>query len=110
MGSYAYRVRACNAGGCSGYSGNATVSVVVPPAVPTGLGGNKEPFTSTKYYYDVWWDAASGAVYYEVQAGSTVYNAGNWTSLSIQGGTSMWFKVRACNSAGCSAWSSTIYL
>ena len=31
-GSWEYRVRACNAAGCSGYSGIATVAIALPPA------------------------------------------------------------------------------
>ena len=113
-GTYGYRVRACNAAGCSNYSGTASVSVLYAPSsapaltVPAnGYGGN----------YTVSWSAASGATRYELEEN---VNAGTWANIvngnttsatrnSLPAGT-YGYRVRACNVAGCSNYSSTAFV
>ncbi len=111
-GSYAYRVAACNQGGCSGYSAVATVSVVIAPAVPTGLTArfvvvSPSPPWQARYFLS--WNPVAGATSYEVSG--RVNYSGTATSVQLnytgspQGAS---FVVRACRSGACSAWSAPV--
>lgn len=112
-GTYSYRARACNSAGCGPYS--ATVSVVVslsgPPIAPTmtappgySYGGN----------YNAAWGSVVGATSYRLEESGNgqgwleIYN-GTGTSRSFSKTVSATFsyRVRACNTAGCSAYSPT---
>jgi YD repeat-containing protein len=111
-GSYAYRVEACNAGGCSGYRTSGTVTVTLPaaPAAPTGV-----QITSRGSYkvvtYTATWNAVTGATSYQAErtdTGAQVYS-GTATSFTIGSGSPddgppYYFQVRACNANGCSGW------
>ncbi|WP_258394043.1 hypothetical protein [Stenotrophomonas maltophilia] len=112
-GSYSYRVLACNPGGCGGYSGVATVIVIVPPATPSGVTARyivvnfSQPW-QVRYFVN--WNPVPGATTYEVQSNRGNYS-GPLTSIQINyvgtppGGT---FSVRACKSGVCSAWSPSV--
>ena len=110
-GTYGYRVKACNSVGCSAYSAVQTVEVIAPPiSAPTltvpanGYGGS----------YTVSWSTVSGAARYELEEN---LNAGTWTNIVNSSATSVTrnslpagtygYRVRACNVAGCSNFSST---
>lgn len=109
--TYGYRVQACNAGGCSGWSNIANVVVSLVPGVPNFRG----PYLSTKGkidYWTVYWDAVPTATRYEivqVQNGKTVYS-GSDLSYALEYGATPYFeliytyRMRACNALGCSAW------
>lgn len=111
-GSYNYRVAPCTPVACGGYSAVAAVSVTESiPAAPT--------LTSPAAYnyggdYTVAWDSVSGANSYRLEesrnggAWSEVYN-GAGTAVSMSKGLSATFsyRVRACNSVGCSSYSAT---
>lgn len=110
-GSYAYRALACNFGGCSAsYSGVVTVVVALPPATPAIQLANW--LTTRTAPYQVWcevgWSAVANVTEYQVQSGggATVYT-GPKTYVSANGNAycKADYKVRACNSGGCSAWS-----
>lgn len=111
-GSYAFRVQACNAGGCSAYTTSSAVAVTVPPATAPSL---SVPTSNGTGSYTVSWGGVSGgASFYlreQVNGGgwSTVYG-GSGTSLALSGkasGSSYGYDVQACNSAGCGPWSAT---
>ncbi|XWO47322.1 wall-associated protein [[Pseudomonas] boreopolis] len=114
-GSYAYRVRACNFAGCGPYSGVVTVVVSPPPATPSFYVANW--LTTVTAPYQVWcevgWHAVADATEYQVQswAGRALYT-GPKTYVAANGNAycSYDYKVRACNTGGCSAWSSPAYL
>ena len=114
---YRYRINACNVdvnkGGykCSGwgYSGYISVSSVPStPAVPTG------PTSDTDGAYSIAWTKPSGTVsYYSLQERA---NSGNWTtvtsstsatsrSFSSKASATYDYRVRACNTSGCSSYS-----
>ncbi|MCD9125995.1 wall-associated protein [Luteimonas fraxinea] len=108
--SYSYRVQACNAGGCGGWSAIAAVEIVaVVPSSPTITLPNR----SANGVYAIAWTEAAGAVSYQLeeQAGSAL-----WTSMyqgplrqqsvSNKASGTYRYRVRACNGAGCGAWSS----
>ncbi|HGM7333939.1 TPA: wall-associated protein [Stenotrophomonas maltophilia] len=111
-GTYAYRVAACNQGGCSGYSGSVAVAVNVPPVTPTGLTARfvvTNAFPPWQVRYFVSWNAVAGAAWYEVTGRGTY--TGSATSVQIDytgvpaGAT---FQVRACKPIGCSAWTPAV--
>ena len=115
-GVWDYRVRACNAAGCSGWSGTLTVTVPLP--APAGLAGPTGTVTDP---YTVSWDAVTGATRYELgewldgggvpaESDWTVYDTGTTTSKAFTGQQSgSWdYRVRTCNTAGCGDWSGTL--
>ncbi|MDQ1118062.1 YD repeat-containing protein [Pseudoxanthomonas sp. SORGH_AS 997] len=105
-GSYGYRLRACNAAGCSGYSGTASVTVTL---APTDAPGMSVPAASTTGSYAISWSAVAGASSYQVQEnGGLIYNgSGTSTSIGGKGNGSYQYNARACNAGGCGPWSST---
>lgn len=109
---YWYRVKACNAAGCSAFS--APDSGYTFPSAP-------DPATNVSAsdgtYSDrvrVTWTAAAGAANYEVHRaeseGGTYERRATVTGTSyddtaVTVGTTYWYRVKACNTAGCSAFS-----
>ena len=113
--TYYYWAQACNSGGCSSYSSYDTgYRAVTPPAAPTGVSASDGSYTTK---VEVSWSAASGATYYKVfrntsntHAGETTLTPSHPTSpyddTSAAPGTTYWYWVQACNTAGCSTYSS----
>lgn len=109
--TYTYRVKACNAAGCSGYSNNVAVVSNPPPGTPAITKSVKVQWKvnrATKIRCEVEWTAMQGASSYEFQAygGVTQYN-GPLTSIKADGAAycAASHIIRACNANGCSAWS-----
>ena len=111
-GTYYYRVRACNAGGCSGYrTGGNVLSVTLPPGTPASI---SVPSSSTTGSYTISWGSASGTVtaynLYEATnssfSGQTLVHSGTATSkaLSGRGNGTYYYRVRACNGPACSGY------
>ncbi|MBG22048.1 MAG: hypothetical protein CMF22_01130, partial [Idiomarinaceae bacterium] len=114
-GSWSYRVRACNASGCSPYASSSTVTVAHPtPAAPSQVTAPVETSLAT---YAISWDASTSSYVDRYQFASR-HESGNWSAWSNATGTSgnatvdqsgNWtHKVVACNvlpdgSAKCSA-------
>ncbi len=108
-GSYAYRVTACNEGGCSGYSQNASVSVLLPPAAAPLLSA---PGTNSTGAYNVSWTAVGLATSYRLEEST---NGGAWVLVHDEGATTRAlggkasaaysYRVQACNTSGCGGWS-----
>ncbi|WP_242103082.1 chitinase N-terminal domain-containing protein [Lysobacter sp. M2-1] len=108
-GSWSYQVRACNSAGCSGWSAIKTTEVAIPPSgVPTLTA----PATNTSGSYTVGWTAVSLATRYELDERK---NGGSWVNI-VDAGIVSWaasakgtgtydYRVRACNGAGCAAYS-----
>ena len=113
-GSYSYRARGCNAESvCGSWSSTKTVTVVAPPAAPTGLLG---PATSYTGAYTMSWNASSTATTYRLDeqiGASTTWNqvhSGSGLSKVVSGKSAGVYKyrVRACNTESvCGSWSST---
>ncbi|WP_448101437.1 hypothetical protein [Luteibacter jiangsuensis] len=111
-GIYYYRIRACNASGCSPYMTSPGVRVTIPPSIaPTLSGGG----TSINGAYTVSWSGSPGATdYYLVEN----INGTNWTqaqfsgsqswSTSGRGNGTYYYLVQACNAGGCTGWSNQI--
>ncbi|GAB1255821.1 hypothetical protein NBRC116494_03230 [Aurantivibrio plasticivorans] len=113
-GSYDYRVRACNAAGCGSYTAVKSVQVVLPPGVP---GTPTVPYPVNSSTFTVSWAAASGtSISYQLQRAiwvdvgspswSTIQNSASTSKQESQLTNNEWYtyRVRACNSSGCSAW------
>jgi hypothetical protein len=110
-GTYGYRARACNAGGCGPWSSTKSSAVTLIPATP----GTPSLSVSGPYYKPVVngsWTAVAGATSYQVeethpQEGVSTSDNGSSTSFSalIYASGTVKFRVKACNSAGCSAYS-----
>jgi YD repeat-containing protein len=108
-GSYAYRVRGCNASGCGAYQTSSAVAVTIPPAAPALT----VPSNASSGSYTVSWGASSEASSYTLQE---QVNGGGWTTIQSSSATSKaisgksngtyGYHVRACNGSLCGAWSS----
>ncbi|HEY3057662.1 MAG TPA: S8 family serine peptidase [Chloroflexota bacterium] len=132
--SYWAQVRACNADGCSAYSGwilVTTLTIVPIPAAPTDLHMcgtvGIPPFGELCLAgppYMLWRDNATDETSYELQwtmatIGQNPYT-GPWSTVNLPAnahtyapstptsGALYYFRVRACNIGGCSAWSNTL--
>jgi hypothetical protein len=106
-GSYRYRVRACNACGCSDpCTGDHDCVVTLPPPVPCPI---DYPTSDCDRIYTVSWTASSGATCYQLERSKdgNYYNnvyTGPLTSYNESGlgNGSYCYRVKACNDSGCS--------
>jgi YD repeat-containing protein len=111
-GTYEYRVRACNALSCSGWTSTKSIQVLNTPSVPGPISG---PSSNTTGSYSLDWTASTGSVSsYQLQqqkdGGSfSTIQSSLALSISISGVSdgSYGYRVRACNSLSCSGWTST---
>ncbi|MCR4392686.1 MAG: hypothetical protein NUV94_08035, partial [Candidatus Acetothermia bacterium] len=109
---YWYKVRACSDAGCSAFSAaDSGYAQATIPAVPTGVAASDGTYSDR---VRVAWNAAAGTATYEVHRstaeGGTYTKIGETASLTyddtgVTVGTTYWYKVKACNAAGCSAFS-----
>jgi hypothetical protein len=118
VGTYRYRVRACNAAGCSAWATTANVTLPPVPAAPGSLAAAALSATSIRLS---WTDGP-------VETSYQVYGArrnldGTWPAYASVGtlpaNTLLYdnagllsarayrYQVRACNVSGCSAWSTS---
>ncbi len=113
---YFYRVRATNAGGDSSYSpeASATTLAAVPPT-PTGLTAS----TASTTQINLSWTDVSGETGYKVerktgsggtyaQIGTTAANVTTYNDTGLTAGTIYYYRVRATNASGDSAYSSEV--
>ncbi|NQZ09747.1 MAG: hypothetical protein HRT35_21560, partial [Algicola sp.] len=104
-GTYYYKVRACNSSGCSSYSGKKRIVVNIPvkPDVPNIY----VPSTDSDGSYTVSWSRVSGTTRYEMQGelSGVLYSGGGLSKSRYKSDGTYYYKVKACNSAGCSAFS-----
>jgi hypothetical protein len=110
---YTYRVRACNASGCSDFSNEATAETA--PAAPVDLrvvtllfnrvriAWTYEGTTATTFRVERATGSGSFSELATVEADATFYDDRN-----VQRGATYRYRVSACNSSGCSATSNTI--
>jgi hypothetical protein len=109
-GTYAYRVLACYAAGCSTYSNTASITVSLPPPTPRMVSTKRIQTASPpiRLMCNAQWTAVAGAAYYELlRDGSNIAYTGPDIRVSQYGGVycATTYQVRACNAGGCSAWS-----
>ncbi|MFH1016804.1 MAG: fibronectin type III domain-containing protein [Pseudomonadota bacterium] len=115
--TYCYRVRACNADGCSGYSNIfcTLIPIVAPLAAPSGLVAVP---TATQIVL-TWQDNSTGETRFEIErcqgAGCTNYapiaqvgsGVTTFTDTNVTSGNTYCYRVRACDANGCSGYSNT---
>ena len=113
--TFFYRVVACNAIDCSSQSpygsGTTSGSTIVIPAIPSApTVGSATPTSLT-----ISWSVVSGATYYVVYRSTSsggsfanIYStaATSYTEQQLVASTTYYYRVTACNSAGCSGQSS----
>ena len=114
--TYYYRVKACNDAGLSPYSNivSGQAKTVTPkPSAPVVKIGNSA--SSGKPMLT--WNAVSGATSYKVYRATSqngtysllgTVTATSYTNTGAKAGTTYWYKVKAVNSAGESAYSNTV--
>ncbi|WP_368564802.1 hypothetical protein [Pseudoxanthomonas sp. UTMC 1351] len=108
-GSYGYRVKACNAAGCGPLTAVQAIQVTLPPTAAPSLAA---PASSTTGSYTVSWGSVAAATSYQLEERPS---GGNWTLIHNAAGNSRAiggkaagtyeYRVRACNVAGCAAYS-----
>ncbi|MDH5824647.1 RHS repeat protein [Luteimonas sp. RD2P54] len=116
-GSWSYRVQGCNAAGCGSWSSVKAVAVTRPPAAPAITKSIKVQTyvgSMTKIQCEVAWTATATAQTYELRAyNGVVQYSGPLTNVRGAYNTATYCAnshvVRACNSAGCSSWSTPPY-
>jgi FtsP/CotA-like multicopper oxidase with cupredoxin domain len=113
--TFTYRVKAVNSAGSSTYSNTATVSLALP-AAPSNLTagvvrkGNNVKVTltwvdnaSNENGFTVQW-ASDAAFTNLISSASVAVNATTFTTPNLARGTAYYFRIRAFNDAGVSAW------
>ncbi|EIL88051.1 hypothetical protein UU7_17222, partial [Rhodanobacter spathiphylli B39] len=88
-GSYAYRVKACNVVGCSGYLTSTPVVVTLPPTAAPTLSA---PATNSTGTYTVSWTGVADAATYLLEE---QVDGGSWTTQQNTGAISETFTDKA---------------
>lgn len=108
-GSYSYRLRACNAAGCGGYSTASSIQLA-----PTGSPSAAAPASAPGGTYTVSWTSVTTATTYRLEesvgAGWVQVQDANVLSkafASKAAGTYA-YRVLGCNAAGCGGYSNTL--
>ncbi len=117
-GTYTYTMT-CRAPGFPDATDSTTIIVnaaaVTPPGAP-GAGGagdfiNATPGACNSGTINVDWNNESGATYYEIERdGGSALSTGSsssYTHSGLSANSSHSYRARACNTSGCSGWSST---
>jgi len=114
--SYAYRVKAVNAGGSSAWSNTSTISLAYLPTAPdratarsltTAILVGWRDRSDNEDGFQIW--RSTNATTGFVQVGTAARNAISYSDRNgIQNGTTYFYKVRAYNGVGVSGFSNTI--
>ncbi len=116
VGTYSVYIQACNLSGCSPWSTPKPLVVNPIATAPTisniYYGGSASPMETD--IINVSWDGNNSPTHYNVMVDSLIYNVSagtSWTgtpeAIGLTPGTHSLYS-QACNSGGCSAWSSPI--
>ncbi len=109
---YWYKIKACNPSGCSAFS--AADSGFTFPSAPDPVTNVSASDGTYNDRVRITWTASLGTATYEVyrsgSEGGTYALRGTATGTTyddtgVTVGTTYWYRVRACNTAGCSAFS-----
>ena len=102
LGTFTYRVRACNGTGCSGWVTSSQIEVATVPAQIASLSASiNGPAIALS------WAPVTGATRYEIQRNSgdlTTVTSTSYPDSTAIPNTAYIYQIRACSSAGCSAW------
>jgi predicted phage tail protein len=120
--TYTYRVKAVNAGGDSLYSNLATATIPGPPAAPSNLTGTAAKQGKNARVTLKWLDNANNESGFTVQMATNLNfttgvtntnvaaNTTTYTTGNISSGRTYYFRVRAYNGVGNSAWSNILII
>jgi serine protease len=115
---YRYQLRACNPVGCSPWITSATVVMPTMPTAPAGITGTTLSMSSLRVQ---WADSSSNETFFTLQrapvsGGGSVGtfalvatlapNQVQFTNNGMTVGTYR-YRIRACNAAGCSGWTTS---
>ena len=130
--TYYYMARACDSSECSQFSSHVGAITeaegeVDIPSTPQGLGGERVDISFRSDDASIWWNPVPGATYYQIyQAGidhivfnsqhldgtvfapKTSYYDGDPNHILFVGFATTYYRVSACNKAGCSALSESV--
>jgi hypothetical protein len=114
---YRYRIRACNAGGCSAWAAsNQVTTPIAPPAAPSHL--TATVLSATEILLG-WTDESDNESHFRLQRrmrnsdgtwgsysalASPPLDATTFTDSSVAAGARYQYRIRACNLGGCSAY------
>lgn len=110
--TYSFKVRAKNSAATSSFSNTDTITLLTAPTAPSGLTAT----ANGKYQIDLAWtdnsDNETRFVVWRMKEGEEVYtsvettaaNVEAWSDTSCEPGTLYYYKVRAGNAAGSSAY------
>jgi hypothetical protein len=118
VGTYRYRIRACNAAGCSAWITTGNVVIPPVPAAPMPLGSSALSATSIRL---TWTDGpveASYQVYRTLRnvdftwppyasVATLPANSALHDDTGLLSGRTYRYQLRACNASGCSAWATS---
>jgi len=111
VGTYAYRVAACNGAGCGPWSGSATVAVIGAPTIEPVINA---PGLVNVPQYSLSWSVPANSESFILEESA---NGGGWTVVHNGGANSFGadrakgsyaYRVRACNFVGCSPYSGIV--
>ena len=115
--AYSYRVRATNGAGSSGFSNVVTVTTPAAPAAPAAPTGLIATAVSRTQINLTWVDASGNETGFKVerstngttfsQIGAVGANVKSYSSTGLSKGKTYWYRVRATNASGDSAYSNT---
>ena len=117
-GTFRYRVRACNAAGCSAWSVGPTVTTPAAPTGPPAAPASILAHAISPTQVGIGWEDVANETGYTVQRrmqtggvwgaygtiGTTVADMTGIVDNDVTGGTTYQYRVRACNADGCSVW------
>ena len=114
--TYAFRIRACNAAGCSDYEGPVVVTTLAVQSAPAAPDGLVAAATSSSQVALEWTDNASNEDEFRVErrldtddvfelVGTTGPDVTAFSDDGLESGTTYVYRVQACNTAGCSEFS-----
>jgi subtilisin family serine protease len=118
--TYEYRLRSCNAAGCSAWLYSGALSIpTAPPAPPFGLAAAAASATSATV---TWTDGSTSETGFTLTRAlrntdgtwgayatiaSPAANATSFASTGLVAGRAYRYQLRACNPAGCSDWATS---
>jgi hypothetical protein len=117
--SYSYQVRAVNAVGSSGPSNATSATVPAIPAAPTNFRVSAVKAGGNNYTATLTWDAVTNPTNFTIQratnstftrglSSSTVSGAARTLTQTINRNTTYYYRIRANNSSGSSAWTNAL--
>jgi Protein phosphatase 2C len=114
-GAYYYRVQAVSDGGAGSWSEPYKLEIVLPPPPRPHITAASDPYRDDGSSYELHWQAAPGATYYEIEEANTegapartLRRDDTVHRVSGQPPGEYVYRARACHEHGCSDWSNAL--